>query len=94
MSLSINTLVYFFILFGKPGLAPADHIAADRVQYAHYSFNIPQKQRKEFAAELNYMEAHFADMKFVQANEQTYTAEEWIATQLLKKFDGHDLTAR
>ena len=94
MSLSIKTLVYFFFLFSKPGLAPADHIAADRVQYAHYSFNIPQKQRKEFAAELGYMEAHFADMKFVQANEQTYTAEEWIATQLLKKFDGHDLTAR
>jgi hypothetical protein len=89
MSLSISSLMYFFILFGKPGLVPAD-----RVQYAHYSFNIPQKQRKEFAAELEYMEAHFADMKFVQANEQTYTAEEWIATQLLKKFDGRDLTAR
>jgi hypothetical protein len=29
-------------------------------------------------------------MKFVQANEQTYTAEEWIATQLLKDFDGRD----
>jgi hypothetical protein len=30
-------------------------------------------------------------MKFVQANEQTYTAEEWIAIQLLKDFDGRDL---
>jgi hypothetical protein len=89
MSLSINTLLYFFVLFGKPGLAQND-----RVQYAHYAFNVPQKQRKEFAAELHYMEAKFADMKFVQANEQTYTAEEWIATQLLKKFDGRDLMAR
>jgi hypothetical protein len=94
MSLSINTLLYFFVLFGKPGLARFEHAQADRVQYAHYAFNIPQKQRKEFAAELNYMEAQFADMKFVQANEQTYTAEEWIATQLLKKFDGRDLMAR
>jgi hypothetical protein len=94
MSLSINTLLYFFVLFGKPGLAQAERIQADRVQYAHFAFNIPQKQRKEFAAELHYMEAKFADMKFVQANEQTYTAEEWIATQLLKKFDGRDLMAR
>jgi hypothetical protein len=94
MSLSFNTLLYFFVLFGKPGLVQAEHAQADRVQYAHYAFIIPQKQRKEFAAELNYMEAQFADMKFVQANEQTYTAEEWIATQLLKKFDGHDLMAK
>jgi hypothetical protein len=85
MSLSINILVYFATLIGHPGL-----VQADRVQYAHYYFNIPPKRRKEFAAEVNYMETQFSGMKFVQANEQTYTAEEWIAIQLLKDFDGRD----
>ena len=92
MSLSFNVLIYLFALAGKPGLVQADRLAADRVQYAHYSFTVPPKKRKEFAAELQYMETQFADMKFVQANEQTYTAEEWIAIQLLKDFDGRDLT--
>jgi hypothetical protein len=90
MSLSINFLVYLFALTGRPGFVQ-DRLQADRVQYAHYTFNVPQKKRKEFAAELQYMETQFADMKFVQANEQTYTAEEWIAIQLLKDFDGRDL---
>lgn len=79
--------MYFATLIGQPG-----QIQTDRVQYANYYFNIPPKRRKEFAAELNYMETQFAGMKFVQANEQTYTAEEWIATQLLKDFDGRDCT--
>jgi hypothetical protein len=91
MSLSINFLVYLFALTGKPGFVQADRLRADRVQYAHYTFNVPQKKRKEFTAELQYMETQFADMKFIQANEQTYTAEEWIAIQLLKDFDGRDL---
>jgi hypothetical protein len=92
MSLSLSFLVYVFALTGKPGFAPTDRAQADRVQYAHYTFNVPPKKRKDFAAELRYMEAQFADMKFVQANEQTYTAEEWIAVQLLKDFDGRDLS--
>ena len=92
MSLSFNVLIYLFALAGKPGLAQADGLSADRVQYAHYSFVVPPKKQAAFAAELQYMERQFADMKFVQANEQTYTAEEWIAIQLLKDFDGRDLT--
>jgi hypothetical protein len=92
MSLSINFLVYLFALTGKPGFVQADRVQSDRVQYAHYTFNVPPKKRKEFTAELQYMETQFADMKFVQANEQTYTAEEWIAVQLLKDFDGRDLS--
>ena len=87
MSLSFNVLIYLFALAGKPAF-----VQADRVQYNHYTFNVPPNKRKEFAAELQYMEAQFADMKFVQANEQTYTAEEWIAIQLLKDFDGRDLS--
>ena len=85
MSLTINILVYFATLVGHPGL-----IQTDRVSYDHYYFNVPPNKRKEFAAELNYMETQFSGMKFIQANEQTYTAEEWIATQLLKDFDGRD----
>ena len=92
MSLSFNVLIYLFALAGKPGLVQADRLQADRVQYNHYTFNVPTNKRKEFAAELRYMETQFADMKFVQANEQTYTAEEWIAIQLLKDFDGRDLS--
>jgi hypothetical protein len=92
MSLSINFLVYLFALTGRPAFVQADQFQANRVQYAHYTFNVPPKKRKEFTAELQYMETQFADMKFVQANEQTYTAEEWIAIQLLKDFDGRDLT--
>jgi hypothetical protein len=92
MSLSFNVLIYLFALAGKPGLVQADRLPADRVQFAHYSFNVPPNKRKEFASELQYMETQFADMKFVQANEQTYTAEEWIAIQLLKDFDGRDLS--
>jgi hypothetical protein len=92
MSLGINLLVYFFALVGKPGFVSANSVLTDRVQYAHYSFIVPPKKQKEFVAELHYMETQFADMKFVQANEQTYTAEEWIAIQLLKDFDGRDLT--
>jgi hypothetical protein len=92
MSLSINLLVYFFALVGKPGFVSANSVQTDRMQYAHYSFNVPPKKQKEFTAEVRYMEAQFADMKFVQANEQTYTAEEWIAIQLLKDFDGRDMS--
>jgi hypothetical protein len=92
MSLSVNLLVYFLALVGKPGFVPASSVHNDRIQYAHYSFVVPPKKQAAFAAELQYMEAQFADMKFVQANEQTYTAEEWIAIQLLKDFDGRDLS--
>jgi hypothetical protein len=92
MSLSFNVLIYLFALAGKPGFVQADRLQADRVQYAHYTFNVPPNKRKEFASELQYMKTQFADMKFVQANEQTYTAEEWIAIQLLKDFDGRDLS--
>jgi hypothetical protein len=86
MSLTINILVYFAALIGRPGT-----LQTARIQYAHYYFNVPPKKRRQFAAELNYMETQFAGMTFIQANEQTYTAEEWIAAQLLKDFDGHDL---
>jgi hypothetical protein len=92
MSLSLSFLVYVFAFTGKPGFVPTDRAQADRVQYAHYSFHVPPKKQAAFAAELQYMESQFADMKFVQANEQTYTAEEWIAIQLLKDFDGRDLS--
>ena len=66
MSLSFNVLIYLFALAGKPGFAQADRLQADRVQYAHYSFNVPQKKRKEFATELQYMETQWLIDKAIE----------------------------
>ena len=66
--------------------------AFDLIQYDHYYFCVPPEKRAAFVAELNTNEALFANIKFIQAGEQTYTAEEWIATQLLVDFNGRDLT--
>ena len=63
------------------------------INYDHYNFYVPPGKRQAFLADLAKTEALYGDLKFVQAGEQTYTAEEWIATQLLADFYGRDLTA-
>ena len=65
----------------------------DLIKYDHYNFYVPPGKREAFFADLARTEALYGDLKFVQAGEQTYTAEEWIATQLLADFYGRDLTA-
>lgn len=62
------------------------------IPYDHYNFYVPPGKRQAFFADLAKNEALFGDIKFVQAGEQTYTGEEWIATQLLADFYGRDLT--
>ena len=63
------------------------------IKYDHFNFYVPPGKRQAFFADLAKTEALYGDLKFVQAGEQTYTAEEWIATQLLADFYGRDLTA-
>jgi hypothetical protein len=64
----------------------------DLIKYDHYNFYVPTGKQAAFFVDLAKNEALFGDIKFVQAGEQTYTAEEWIATQLLADFYGRDLT--